>query len=442
SLMFAFIRRYFGDNLRIRRDETAIGDMALMQFEDLYDLIVGQYPNAYLEHREIAEPEHNFINRLYDLFSKDKLAVNNAASIIQVYSLMKDWWKELPPLVKAKDAYEAKVTNIEKFLDTFEKIESRDEHGFILGDLQTIYEFEPDELITDEKANQIMKWISKDKDKIESCEPKIKNKILKGICEVFDIEGSTYNDIQRGVSKWFNALDAYQRDSMADYHTNESKPLISHLGSIANVEKTFFEDLPASAGFGLGKINDWTVDKSNEYIEKIRIGKRVIEENELKIENAEVSFDGDYKKERDDSIVYTEILNVLLKHKDPTIKIFLTTDGSDPKSIYSQRKEASGQFKLKIQDNITLKFISQNKEGNFSRVTALSITNEAKKYQIILPKQLTLGEPQVNFYFSKSLKGLSITIKSLLQQALEKKVIDRSKLRQEVERILNEILEK
>jgi len=442
SLMFAFTRRYFGDNLRVRRDETAIGDMALMQFEDLYDLIVGQYPNAYLEHREIAESEHNFINRLYNLFSKDKLAVNNAASIIQVYSLMKDWWKELPPLVKAKDAYEAKVTNIEKFLDTFEKIESRDEHGFILGDLQTIYEFEPDELITDEKANQIIERIKKDKVKIESCEPKIKNKILKDICEVFNIEGSAYDDIQAGISKWFNVLDSYQRDSMADYHTNESKPLISCLGHIVDIEKTFFEDLPASAGFGLGKANDWTVDKSNEYIEKIRSGKKIIEENELKIENAEVSFDGDYRKEKKDSIVYTEILNVLLKHKDPTIKIFLTTDGSDPKSIHSQREEASGQFKLKIQDNITLKFVSQNKEGNFSRVTALSITNEAKKYQIILPKQLTLGEPQVNFYFSKSPKGLSITIKSLLQQALEKKVIDRSKLRQEVERILNEILEK
>lgn len=81
------------------------------------------------------------------------------------------------------------------------------------------------------------------------------------------------------------------------------------------------------------------------------------------------------------------------------------------------------------------------KEGNFSRITTLPITNETKKYEIILPKQLTLGEPQVTFYFPESLKGLFITVKSLLKRILEKKIIDKSKLRQEIERILNEILE-
>ena len=441
SLMFAFIRRYFGDNLRIRRDETAIGDMPLIQFEDLYDLIVGQYPNAYFEHKEIAKSERNFINKLYNLFSEKKLAANEEASVVQVYRLMKEWWIGLPPLVKAKNAYEPKVADIEKVLDIFEKIESRDEHGFILGDLQTIYGFEPDELITDEKATQIIERINKDKDTIEFCERKIKDKILKGICEVFNIKGSTYDDIQAGISKWFNTLDSYQRDSMADYHTNESKPLILHLGSITNVEKTFFEDLPASAGFGLDKVKDWSVDKSNEYIEKIRIGKRIIEENELRVENAEISFDGDYKKGKDGSVLYTGELTVHLKHKESKTKIFITTDGSDPKSTYSHRKEAIGQSELKVQDNITLKFVSQDKEGNFSRVATLPIVNEAKKYEIILPQQLTFGEPRVTFYFPESLKGLSVTIKSLLKRALERKIIDKSKLRQEIERILNEILE-
>ena len=441
SLMFAFIRHYFGDNLQIRRDETAIGDMPLIQFEDLYDLIVGQYPNAYLEHKEIAESERNFINKLYNLFSDKKLAANETASVVQVYRLMKEWWIGLPSVVKARNAYEPGVANIEKVLDIFEKIESRDEHGFILGDLQTIYGFEPDELITDEKVIQIIEWISKDKDTIESCERKIKDKILKGICEVFDIEGSTYDDTQTGVSKWFNALDSYQRDSIADYHTNESKPLIMHLGSIANIEKTFFENLPASAGFGLGRVKDWIVDKSNEYIKKIRTGKRVIEENELRVENAEVIFDGDYKEGKDGSVLYTGELVVHLKHRESRARVFITTDGSNPKSTDSHREEAVGQFKLKVQDNITLKFVSQDKEGNFSRITTLPITNETKKYEIILPKQLTLGEPQVTFYFPESLKGLFITVKSLLKRILEKKIIDKSKLRQEIERILNEILE-
>ena len=442
SLMLALVRCYFGDNLRIRRDETAIGDMPLIQFEDLYDLIIGEYPNAYLEHREIAESERNFINKLYNIFSQKKLGANETASVIQVCRLMKEWWNGLPPVVKIKDAYESATGNIEKFLEVFEKIESRDEHGFILGDLQTIYDFEHDELITDEKTSQIIDRISKDKDTIESCEKKIENEILSGICQIFNIEGSTYDDIQARVSKWFNALDSYQRDLMADYHTNDSKPLILHLGAITNVEKTFYEDLPSSAGIGLGKIRDWIADKTNEYLEKIRAGKKVIEENELRLENAEVILSGDYKRpKKDDSILYTGTLNVLLKHKDLGMKIFITADGSDPKSTYSHREEAVGQFKLEVKDNIMLKFVSQDKDGNFSRVTSLFITNEDKKYEITLPKQLTIGELQVTFYFPESIKGLAVTIKSLLKRAVEKKIIDKKKLRQEIERILNEILE-
>ena len=439
SLMLAIVRRYFGDNLRIRRDETAIGDMPLIQFEDLYGLITGEYPKAYLEYREIAESERNFINKLYNIFSQKKLGVSETASVIQVHRLMKEWWIGLPPVVKIKDAYESAAGKIEKFIEVFEKIESRDEHGFILGDLQTIYDFESDELITDEKTVQILDRTRKDKNTIESCEKKIENEILSGVRQIFNIEGSTYDDIQAGVSKWFNALDGYQRDSMA--HTNESKPLILHLGSIINVEKTFFEDLPSSTGMGLGKVREWIADKTNEYLEKIRTGKKVVEENELRAENAEVILSGDYKRPKDDSILYSGTLNVLLKHKDPGMKIFITANGSDPKSTYSHREEAVGQFKWEVKDNITLKFVSQDKDGNFSRVTSLSITNEDKKYEITLPKQLIIGEPQVSFYFSESIKGLAVTIKSLLKRALEKKIIDKKKLRQEIERILNEILE-
>jgi hypothetical protein len=441
SLMFAFVRRYFGDNLRVRRDETAISDMPLIQFEDLYNLITGEYPNAYLEHKEIAESERNFINELYKIFSQKKLGANEIASIIQVHRLMKEWWIGLPSVVKIKDVYKSTAGNIETFIEVFEKIESRDEYRFILGDLQTIYDFEPDELIIDKKAVQILDRIKKDKDTVESCEKKIESEILNGVCKIFNIEGSTYDDIRTGISRWFNALDSYQRDSMADYHTNESKPLISCLGSITNIEKTFFEDLPLSVGIGLGEVRDWIADKTNEYLEKIRTGKKIIDENMLRVESAEVILSGDYKRPRDDSIKYTGTLNVLLKHKDPGMKIFITRDGSDPKSAYSQREEAVGQFKLEVKDNPILKFVSQDRDGNFSRITSFYITNEDKKYEIILPKQLTIGETQVSFCFPKSIKALAVTIKSLLKRSIEKKIIDKKKLRQEIERILNEILE-
>ena len=138
--------------------------------------------------------------------------------------------------------------------------------------------------------------------------------------------------------------------------------------------------------------------------------------------------------------MYKGELIVYLKHKDPTAKIFITTDGSDPKSEYSHREKAVGQFELKIQNNITLKFASQDREGNFSCVTELYLTNEFKKNEIILPKQLTIEESPITFYFPMQLKGLIVTVKSLLKNALKKKVINKNELQKEMENILNEIL--
>ena len=437
SLMLAFAYRYFGDNLKIKQKDAAIGSMSLVRFEDFYDLIVGEYPNAYLEHKEIAVSEHNFINKLHNLFSDRRLAANEDASIIQVFRLMKEWWEKLPQIVKVRDIYKPEVVNIKNIFDIFEKIDSKNEHEFILRDIQTAYGFEPDEIINDKKTIDIIEWVGKDKSTIESSESRMEDKIIKGIREVFNVEGSTYNDIQTGISKWFNLLDDYQRDPMSEYSAEESKFLIKYLSSITDIRNTFFEDLPSSPGFNLGRISDWNADKSNEYIDKIRNGKTSIE---VRIENATPSFDGEYNITKNRYILYKGELIVYLKHKDPTAKIFITTDGSDPKSEYFHRERATGQFELKIQSNVTLKFASQDKEGNFSCVNELHLTNEFKKNEIILPKQLTIEESPITFYFPMQFKGLIVTVKSLLRNALEKKVINKNELQKEMENIVNEIL--
>jgi len=353
---------------------------------------------------------------------------------------MKEWWEKLPQIVKVRDIYKPEVVNIKNIFDIFGKINSRSEHEFILRDIQTAYGFEPDEIINDKKTIDIIEWVSKDKSIIESSESRIEDKIIKGIREVFNIEGSTYNDIQTGISKWFNSLDDYQRDQTTDYPAEESKYLIKYLSSIIDIRNTFFEDLPSSPGFNLGRISDWNADKSNEYIGKIRNGKTFIE---VRIENATPSFDGEYniiKRGNNSYILYKGELIVHLKHKDPTTKIFITTDGSDPKSEYSHREKVVGQFEKKIQSTITLDFASQDKEGNFSCVTELHLTNEFEKNEIILPKQLTIEESPITFYFPMQLKGLIATVKSLLKNALEKKVINKNELQKEMDNIINEIL--
>jgi hypothetical protein len=438
SLMFSLVYRYFKDNIQIKRDDTAIGNMKLGQFEEIYDLLTGQYPNAYLEHRKINESERDFIDHLYDVFSDKKLTANENATITRVYELLKDWWNNLPPITKVKNLYN---DDIEKFLEVFEKIESRDEYSFILGELQTIYEFEPDELITNEKLTKIIGLIEKDKEKIEVCEKKVENKILDGICKIFEIEKNTYKDIQDGINTWFNLLNEYQRDPIT-YDIKESKALASHLGSIDSIENTFFKELPSSEGFNLGEVKEWTVDKTNDYLNKINIGKKDVEENKFRLENAEIILSGDYKEPKENFILYSGEIHVQLKHKDPGIKIYITTDGSDPKSSNSCPIEAIGQRNIEIKDNIKLNYISYDKEdNNYSCLKTIIFTNNDKKYEISLLGQQTIGEQQATFYFPGTLKGFEVTLKSLLRNALELKIIDKNTIHEEIEKVIKGILE-
>jgi hypothetical protein len=437
SLMFSLIYRYFRDNLQIKRDDTAIGNMKLVQFEEIYDLVSGQYPNAYLEHRKINQSERDFIDSLYNIFSDKKLAANENATITRAYGLLKDWWNNLPPITKVKNLYNDQV---EKFFEVFEKIETRDEYGFILGELQTIYEFEPDELITYEKSTKIIGLIEKDKEKIEVCEKKVENKILDGICKIFEIEKNTYKNIQDGINTWFNSLNEYQRDPIT-YDSKESKALVSHLGSIDSIERTFFKELPTSEGFNLGEVKEWTVDKTNDYLNKINIGKKDVEEHEFSLENAEIIISGDYREPKENYILYSGKLNVQLTHKDPGIKIYITTDGSNPKFPGSCPIEAIAQYNIEIKDNIRLNYICCDKENNYSCAKSIFFTNNDKKYEISLIGQQTLGEQQATFYFPGTVKGFEVTLKSLLKNALKLKVIDKSTIHKEIEKVIKEILE-
>jgi hypothetical protein len=440
-LMVAYIRCYFGDNIRIKHDETSVNDMKLDEFDELYDLITGQYPNAYIEHRDISDSEHKFVNRLYEMFSSQKLGANANASVIEVNRFLKDWWENLPSIAKVKEIYEKEDSDIYNLFNSFEKIGSVSEHNFVLEEIQTIYGFEPKELITDDKTEEIIKQLKKGKDKIESAESKIQEKILRGVCEVFNIEGSSLQDMQRGITKWFDTLDTYQRDINSDYHTKESKSLIKHLShDISDINKMFFENIPNEVGFNLEEVRNWLADKTSEYIKKIKEAKNIIEKNQIRVENAKITFSGKYKEEAN-KIRYKDKITVRLEHSQPGVKIYITTDDSDPKTTYSNRQLVPSPFEMEIRNNPTLKFVSQDKDGNFSRVAVYDLINENKKYEIILPPEKDLiGEKLIKFYFPESLESFKVTFQSFVKCALEEKIVDKKALREEVERILNEIL--
>ena len=167
---------------------------------------------------------------------------------------------------------------------------------------------------------------------------------LDEIKQIFSIEGNTLEDLRLGIQKWYNSLDYNQRDLDATWHTNESKALIKRLGQVLDISDTLFVSIPEDPGFGLKAVKDWTNDKSQDYIQKIRIGKEHIEENKIKVDppDWEVASTNKYKTERNKKGAYVNYrLSAKLVVKPPTkdTVVFATSNGEDPWDSKSQRSE-------------------------------------------------------------------------------------------------------
>ena len=444
SLFLSIVLKNYGDSVRLKRAETEIGDIEVKDFEQVYSLIENNYPNAVLVYRQISPAEKDYLNKLFDLFSPDQPQKIGDRFVGETYNCIKLWWDNLPTVSKSPIYNTTSSPRIPKFLDTFNNISATVPHDFVFADLQVIYGYDYDELITEEKAQDIISKVKLDKETIDQGCENLKNKIQKEIKEIFSVEGNTLEDLRLGIQKWFNSLDPNQRDPDALWHTNESKTLIRKLGQVLDISDTLFVSIPNDPGFGLRPIKDWTSDKTNDYIQKIKTGKQHIENNKTKVDPPiwELEPAGKNKIETTNkgaTINYRLTAKLAVKPPSKGTVVYATSTGEDPRDNKSQRSEIKTRETLDVNGgNKRIRLITTDTEGNWSKETEINFVDLEKKHEIQLETGFGKGETLVQFVFPIDEQSFKTSLQSLIKESIEHKIVDNKTVKKTLQDLLRD----
>lgn len=437
-LFFAVVKRYFKDSITIIPDTDQVGNLELTSYDNLLSLIYRQkYRNAIIEYREINEYDRHFIDKLYTVITENELIINEEITIDRIIYELKEWYHNLNSVNKVKSIYNK--NRIENFLEVFNCIDSMNSRDFLLEEIKTIYGYERQDLVLEDEILEIINSIKEDKSTIENGYYIVRDNIVEKVKKIFKTEKVTYEDINNDINIWFSGLSDIQRDY--NYYLQEertSKPLAKHIGKDKPFEKLFMEILPSE--YHLDSVINWNTDKTNSYIEKIKDGKRHIEENIFSINPPKYELLGkdvveNSIKTSDVKIKYRNEITIIIKPDENNEKIYVTSNAEDPRNINSQRKEDNKKFIYTTSEDKIIKFVGMDNEGKFSKVITLDIENEDNKFEVKYVKgqnkQIKIGDdnilredPKVQVTLPKDKESLEKCLISLFKNTKKKYEID------------------
>lgn len=439
ALLLACLRRRFGDSIRFKMDETAVGDMPVRSFEEVLALSSGQYPNAFLSYKPLRQSEKELAAVVYKLFGPPVGAESREYTLAEAHSALKNWVNKLPSISRVPRLYDPdKHPHTAAFLDALTRLESKDAHAFLFEELPSAFGIDAGSAITSATVLALEAELIEEKKTLEGALNVVEERIAYAVRQVFNVSGNTYSDLLNAINEWYNSLDAQQRDVHAKYHSNESKPLILHLRSIEDFAGTFLDQIPASPDYGMRAVRDWAQDRVEEYAERLRSGKAHIEANRIKVEPPIVIPQGIDDWSGDGTLSFQDEVRIELGTPQPDMRIFVSEGGANPTDPAAVREEFTPGSPLIVRDNKQINIAVQDAEGNWSPVKTVQAINENKKFEPVVVEN-ALGQKTVNpFIFPVGRESLKVTCRELFRQTLQHDVVDLEELRAAVQEALRE----
>jgi hypothetical protein len=444
SLYLAYVIRAFGDELHLQIQPGAVGWVTVQSSDLVLELVNGQHPNAVFQRQTISATDHAFINGLHNLFAAEPGAAGEQHTIREAFSAIHNWWSGLPNLARVTDIYPTDTYPTTRTLvELLNQIEAHDPYSFVLGDLQTVYGYDAGQALTDESQAQILESLKMDKAAIEGGPQRIKAALLTQLMAPFEPKGDMYGAYQAAIEAWYWTLNPGQQDPYAGWHNNQSQAIIQHLCTITNIETTFFEKLPAHVGFGLGRVDDWCSDRSADYVRMFKSGLAHIEAHRIQVPTPkwDVKGIGVKKQPTGDGaqIVYRGGVNLTVRAPEPDITVYLTDAGADPRDAEAQRLRIQDSYQLNVNRSPNIKLVSQASDGTYGQVITLSFVNEDVKYEVQPVAQQKLLEEEFKFVFPQDREALIVTLRSLLESALERGLVDQNGVRELLAELAGEL---
>ena len=424
SLLFLLARRYFGDSVRIRKNSTDYVDLNFNDVSIPLDLVSKKYPNAEFQYEPISDEQKKYFFLIHQLFDPKNTEAGKGYGISESYSAIKGWWQGLAEVSKINDFYSGEDLNL---LTTFANVESADPYSFVKIDLMKALGFQANEVINEKKLKEIGKKLKDFKELVESLIDQKKEIIRKELKEIFKAETASNVDIIDAIRIWYNKLDQYQKDPWAEYHNhnNDSKPLIKKITSIGNQEEFIFNILPEQ--FGLDCFENWRNDKTKDYINKIKSGKKIVEDNHSPVGEVKLEFKGKVGEE-DGNLTHKGGFEIVVKPENDKDIIYYTEDGSDPADEKSQRKLIKEGEKIPVQGNRVIKFVVKDPSGKYGRTKSYTTVDETQKCKAIREKTNMFGNEMLSFVFPQDESDIKVALESVISEIKSANIITNDEL--------------
>ena len=443
ALYLAFIVRAFGDELRLQLQPGAVGWVNVQDADRIYALVEGHYPNAAFERQAISEAARALINGLYNLFAGEPGAAGQPHTVSEAFAAVREWWTGRPNLARAVELYPPEAYPTARVLvESLGGIETHNPYAFVLEDLQTVYGYDAQAALTDRSHAKILEGLRADKAVIEGGPQRVKTALLVQLMAPFSPQSDLYGDYQAAVEAWYKGLDAGQQDPYSDWHSNQSQAIIQHLKAITNIETTFFEKLPAHAGFGLGPVDDWHRDRSAEYVRMFCDGLAHVAAHRIQVPEPVWKIRGVHQKQSTHDgaqVVYRRGVTLVVQSPEADIVVYLTDTGADPREAGVQRERVEDRYELSVKRSPNVKLVSQRADGVYGQVVTLSFVNEDAKYEVQPVTQQALLVREFKFVFPEDREALVVTIRSLLESAIERGLVDQAGARELLKELVMEL---
>lgn len=450
-LFFSFVLRYFKDNIMVIQDVNEVGSLKVESYDTLVDLIYNKkYRNAVIKYKEITIYQKRLVTELYKIFYPNNNDTN--ITIDELHNIMKSWFLNLKSINKVEEIYDDEV--VKEFLYNFKRIDKINSHTFVLERIQRIFGYDLDDLIIDEDVSRIISQFKKVKKCIENGYHKIREKIFNKTRNIFNSIAATEDDLLQDVKAWYKGLSEIQRNQNISLQDEDSQVIVRCLAMDLTFEELFMKQLPGAYGYGFGNVEDWNKDYSDTVIKKIVKGKKHIE-GICKVDEPILEIEGNIISKKQNSnddnidIYFQDKITITIKAKDEHRCIYLTSNNSDPTLEDSERKSDTQQIIYEGMENKTIKYVGEDKEGRFSKLTVLKLINESKKYEarivdedvIVIQTKMKepIIEPKIEVTLPKDEESLKRCIKSIIQMYSNKYNANTNDLKKLFEEVLNEM---
>ena len=441
ALGLACLRNLLGDSIRFKVDSNAVGDMPLKTFEEVLMLVEGSLPNAFLSYRPLSEWERKLIEKVYSAFGEPGPA-GKEYSLVEAQESLARWWQELSPVAKVVGIYPKNKPETAAFLSLMQQVSSKEPYSFLFDDLPGVFGYEANSQSTSEMVEAVSAGCTELKKRIESGPSLVEERIRKGIRTLFKIDQNTDSDIVEGVVQWYNDLDKHQQDLHANWHNNDSKPLLTLVKTITKLHQTFMVDLPKRQEYGFSAVKDWTTDRVAAYLTQLETGKQHIETNRITVAPPEMEIEPPAERTTENEIAFKGKFDVKFKGPFNGGCIYITEGSADPLDIEAQRHQYSAADPLIISKSKTLKYALLDQDGNWSPVSTVILTNAEAPYVPTIGIPDMLYETRLVQFKLKDAASMEVACRELFRQCLELGILDASTMEKIVMNALQEAQKK